>query len=117
MHHVLGVRTDTAQDAKHRLNEKGRLHQPAVEKMRQVVEVTNVVALEFKAGAVASTGPQCVFDILKGYSQASAVRFPCFQALLGCWGAAEQNAELRILLQIRSAIKSGVLHFLVLAAQ
>ena len=35
----------------------------------------------------------------------------------GVWGATEQNAELRILFQIRSAIKSGVLHFLVLAAQ
>jgi hypothetical protein len=32
-------------------------------------------------------------------------------ALGGCWGAMEQNAELRILLQIRSAIKSGVMHF------
>jgi hypothetical protein len=29
--------------------------------------------------------------------------------VLGCWGATEQNAELRILLQIRIAIKSGVL--------
>jgi hypothetical protein len=27
---------------------------------------------------------------------------------IGYWGATEQNAELRILLQIRSAIKSGV---------
>ena len=66
MRHILGVRTDSAQDAKHRLNEKGRLHQPAVEKMRQVIEVTYVVALEFKAGAVTGTGPECVLDILKG---------------------------------------------------
>jgi hypothetical protein len=27
---------------------------------------------------------------------------------LGCWGVTEQNAELRILLQIRSVVKSGV---------
>jgi len=66
MHHILGTCTDSAQDAKHRLNEKGPLHQPAVEKMCQVVEVTYVVALEFKAGAVTGTGPQRVLNILKG---------------------------------------------------
>ena len=35
-------------------------------KMRQVVEVTYVVALEFKAGAVTRAGPQCILNILKG---------------------------------------------------
>jgi hypothetical protein len=29
-------------------------------------------------------------------------------AEFGCWGATEQNAELRILFQIQSTIKSGV---------
>ena len=32
----------------------------------------------------------------------------CYLPELGVWGATEQNAELRILFQIQSRIKSGV---------
>ena len=66
MHDILGVCTDSAQDAENRLNEKRALYEPTVEKMRQVVEVTYVIALEFKAGAVTGTSLQCVLDVLKG---------------------------------------------------
>src|SRR5580698_4853634 len=57
VHHILGVCPNSAKDAKHRLNEEGPLYQPTVEKIRQVIEVTNVVTLEFKTSAVTRTGP------------------------------------------------------------
>src|SRR5262249_47055611 len=54
LHHrnVLGMRTDAAQDAEHRLDEKWRLDQPAVGEVPQRVEMADVVALDLEAGAV-----------------------------------------------------------------
>jgi hypothetical protein len=56
--------------------------------MRQVIEMTYVVALEFKASAVTGTGPQRVLNILKGipkYQIPAAlqiVALPCVSKLL-----------------------------------
>ena len=50
---VLRVGADAAEDAEDRLHEERRLDQPAVEEMRQIVEMADVVALELEAGAAA----------------------------------------------------------------
>ena len=52
VHHVLRMRADAAQDAEHRLHEQRRLHQAALEEVREVVEMRDVVALELEAGVV-----------------------------------------------------------------
>src|SRR5205085_11344257 len=44
---------DGAEDAEDRLDEKRRIDQAAVEKMREIVEVADIVALELKLGATA----------------------------------------------------------------
>src|SRR5919205_1810429 len=50
---VLVVRTDAAQNSKNRLNKEGRLHQPAINQVSQIVKVADVVALEFETRAAA----------------------------------------------------------------
>src|SRR5690606_39096715 len=67
MDKVLRVGADTAEDAENRLHEQGRLHQPALQKMGESVQMTNVVALEFEARP--ATFPQFlknIFNILEG---------------------------------------------------
>jgi hypothetical protein len=54
---------DTAQDAEHRLHEQRRLDEAALEEMRQVIEVPDVVAFELEPGVVVSAGLQHEFDI------------------------------------------------------
>src|SRR5665647_484982 len=66
---VLVVNADTAQDTEHRLNEKRRLYQSAVSKVREVVKMSNVVALELKASLIGRTGFQCVFNVLEGVAK------------------------------------------------
>jgi hypothetical protein len=63
--HVFRVRTDTAQNAEHRLHEHRRLDDPALEEVREGVEVADVVALDLEAGAVLGAGGQDVFDVLE----------------------------------------------------
>ena len=46
-------RRHAAQDAEDRLHEQRRLHQPAIEEMREVVEMADVVALELEPRAAA----------------------------------------------------------------
>ena len=48
---VLGVGADAAEDAEDRLHEERRLDEPALEEVREVVEVADVVALELEARA------------------------------------------------------------------
>ena len=50
---VLRIGADAAEDAEDRLHEERRLDQAAVEEVRQVVEVADVVALELEARAAA----------------------------------------------------------------
>ena len=52
-----GSGADAAQNAEHRLDEQRRLHQPAVEEMRQRIEMADIVAFEFEARAVALAQP------------------------------------------------------------
>ena len=55
-----------AQQAEHALDKERRRGQFSVDKMGQVVQVRNVVALEFEAGAVGAAGREDVFDVGKG---------------------------------------------------
>ena len=50
---VLGIGADAAENAEDRLHEQRRLHQLAVEEMRERVEMADVVAFELEARAVA----------------------------------------------------------------
>ena len=52
---VLHVGPDAAQDAEHRLHQEGRLYQPRIDEMGQIVQVADVVALVFEAGAAPLT--------------------------------------------------------------
>ncbi|KAG0922615.1 hypothetical protein G6F31_019849 [Rhizopus arrhizus] len=63
------MRADAAQDAEHGLDERRRLHQPAVDEVRQVVEVADVVALEFEARAIGVAERQDGFDVLIGVAE------------------------------------------------
>src|SRR4029077_6859354 len=51
MDEVFRARTDTAENAKDRLNEKRRFDQASIEKMREIVEVADIVAFEFETRA------------------------------------------------------------------
>ena len=50
---VLGIGADAAENAEDRLHEERRLDEPAVEEMRQGVEMADVVAFELEARAAA----------------------------------------------------------------
>src|SRR5215510_4003126 len=65
MREVFGMRADAAQQAEYALHEERRLDEPAVDKMRKVVQVRNVVALVLEARAVIAARSQDVFDIGK----------------------------------------------------
>ena len=52
VHQVLGLGADAAEDAEDQLHEQRRLDELALEHVREVVEVADVVALELEAGAV-----------------------------------------------------------------
>src|SRR6266404_5306654 len=67
MNQIFNVSALATQNAEDRLNEEGRRHQLAIQKMRQRIEVAGVVALEFELRAV----PPAQFlqdrlDILEG---------------------------------------------------
>ena len=47
------LRTDAAEDAEDRLDEKRRFDQSPVQEVRQIIQVPNIVALELEAGAAA----------------------------------------------------------------
>ncbi|MNQ87649.1 hypothetical protein D3C85_1028810 [compost metagenome] len=66
---VLGMSTDAAAQTEHRLNENRRLEQPALQEVRSGVQVTNVIALNFKAGAVFGTGVEDVSDVAEGIAK------------------------------------------------
>ena len=52
VHNVFGMRANAAQKPEHRLDEQGRIDQPSVEKMLQVVQMGGVAALELEARIV-----------------------------------------------------------------
>src|SRR5690606_16538061 len=55
MHQVLGIRAYAAQNAEDTLHEERRLDQLAVEKVREVVEVSDIIALELEASSTPIT--------------------------------------------------------------
>ena len=75
VHHIFGVHTYAAQNAKHRLHKKWRLHQATLCKMRQVVKVPNVVTLKLKPRAVALQLLQLVLNVLKRVSKNQVFAF------------------------------------------
>src|SRR5260221_12232428 len=72
---VLGIGADAAEDAEDRLHEEWRLDEAAIEEMREVVEVADIVALELEARAAALAQLlQDVFDVLEGVSEDEVAR-------------------------------------------
>ena len=69
VHHVVGMRADAAENAEHRLHEQRRLHEPAIEEMREIVKVPGVVALELETRAVVRTGFEDEFNVLEGVAE------------------------------------------------
>ena len=65
MHHILGMRADSAEDAEDGLDEEGRLDQLAIKEVLQVVQMRDVVTFEFEARVILVTGGQDVLDVLK----------------------------------------------------
>src|SRR5699024_513294 len=63
---IVGVRADPPEDAEDRLDEERRLDEAPVEKMREIVEVADIVALELEARAtVLAQAFQYLLDVLK----------------------------------------------------
>src|SRR5690606_29565230 len=73
------MRADTAKDSEHRLNKQRRLHQATIQEMLDIVEMSDVVALEFKARIVSVTGLEDVLDILEAVAENEIAR--CFEVL------------------------------------
>src|SRR6516165_4884232 len=74
---VLRIRTDTAEDPKYSLNKKRRLNHATVEKMREIIEMADIVAFELEAGA--ATLPQILqdpLDVDKGVAENKIARHP-----------------------------------------
>src|SRR6266404_5154650 len=69
MREVLRVGTDAAKNAEDGLHEERRLHQLAVEEMRECVEMADIIALKLELGAAALAQLlEDVLDILEGIS-------------------------------------------------
>src|SRR5262245_23849599 len=68
------MRPDTSQNTEHRLDEERRLDQPALEEMRQVIEVRGVVAFELEARAGVPQGRQDELNILVGVAKDEVAR-------------------------------------------
>jgi hypothetical protein len=66
---ILSMRADAAEDAEHGLHQEGRLDQPAVGEMSEVVKMANVVALELEARAVCRHRGHRELDIFEGVAK------------------------------------------------
>ena len=67
---VFGVGANPAQHTQHELQKDRALDQASVHKVLEVVEVPNVVALEFEAGAMRTTQPfEDILDVAKGVAE------------------------------------------------
>ena len=71
--HVFRVRANATEQTKHRLDQEGRLDQPALDEVGGSIEMANVIALNFKAGAVVGTAFQNVGDVFEGVSENTVV--------------------------------------------
>src|SRR5258708_7662900 len=72
--HGLRVRPDAAADAEHRLDEKRRLHQAPLEKMRRGIEMADVVALDLEARFILRAGLQDEGNVLEAVLENSVIR-------------------------------------------
>ena len=93
------MRADAAQDAEHRLHEQRRLHQPALQEMGEIIEVTDVVALELEARVVVLAGLQDELDILERVAEdeiARALEIGLFPVVLELLVAVEHGIEREI---------------------
>ena len=69
-HQVVEVGADAAEDAEDQLQEDRRLEQPAVDAMREIVEVADVVALVLELDAVALAQQlDDVLDVAEGVAE------------------------------------------------
>src|SRR5262245_8793855 len=73
-HDVLGMRPDAAENPKDRLYEERRLDQTPIKKMPQRVEMPDVIALDFKAGAIPGAGREDVLDVREGILEHARAR-------------------------------------------
>jgi hypothetical protein len=71
---VFGMDTDATQVAEHRLDEERRLDEPAIGKVREVVEMADVIAFELEARAVVMAGLKDVLDILEAVAEDQVAR-------------------------------------------
>src|SRR5690606_14384470 len=68
------MRADTAKDSEHRLNEQRRLHQATIQEMLDIIEVSDVVALEFKGRIGSVAGLEGILDILEAGAENEIAR-------------------------------------------
>ena len=66
---ILGVSSDSTENPEHALDEIGRLNETPADKMRQVIEMSDVVTLELEARAVPVAGLENILDILEGVAE------------------------------------------------
>src|SRR5829696_2246585 len=74
MQQILGVGADAAQYAEDGLDEDWWLHEAAIEEVRQVIEVSHVVALELEAGTVRAHRLQQALDVGEGITEDMSAR-------------------------------------------
>ena len=66
---ILGIGADAAEYAEDGLHEERRLHEAAIEEVREVIEMSYVVALELEAGAVCAHRFQQALDVGEGITE------------------------------------------------
>src|SRR5690606_22104786 len=63
---ILVIRADAAENAEHALDEKGWLHEPFVDEVRERIQMPDVVALELEArAAFLAELPEGVLDLVE----------------------------------------------------
>lgn len=67
------MRTNATTQAKHRLNQKRRLEQAAVQEVRSGIKMPDVVALNLKAGLVGTTAFENGGNVFEGIAENSVV--------------------------------------------
>src|SRR5690606_25983077 len=73
---VFDVGAYPSPDAENRLDQEGRFYEPAVDEMRGGIKMADVIAFDFKSGAVTIARLQDVGDILEGIAKDSRLRVP-----------------------------------------
>src|SRR5262245_56479770 len=74
MRDIFRVRSDAAEDAEDALHEEGRLDDAAIGKMRERIEMADVIALDLETRAVLGASRENVLDILEGVLEDALAR-------------------------------------------